>query len=150
MLKAIRKATTHQRRLKEPNASAVLGDARVSKPKSKSRNTRNQTSTAPKCQPLIVASGVMAPNDIQQEPKRRENKPRRAKDVVLSPARRQRVSKANRFTDTSTKLRPGTQHCSDRAQPQHQSIPQRSHPAPGPVKIRNGRIRGTPVRLAPG
>ena len=135
VLKAIRKASTHQRQLKEPNASVVLGKAKVSKPKSKSRNTRNQTSTAPKSQPSIMDSGVMALNDIQQMPKRREKKPRRAKDAALSPVRLQRVSKANRFTNTSTKARSGTQHRSDRARPQHQSIPQRSHPVPGPVKI---------------
>ncbi|KAL9042523.1 MAG: hypothetical protein Q9214_003750 [Letrouitia sp. 1 TL-2023] len=140
VLKAVRKSSTRQRRLKGPGASAVLGKARVSKSKSKSRNAPNQTSNASKSQPSIVYSGVTTPNSIQQVPKRRENKPRRAKDAVLGPVGLQRVSKAKRYTDISTKARPVTQHRGDRAPPQHQSTPQRSHPAPGPVETRSGRI----------
>lgn len=86
VLNTVRKAPTRQRRLKGPDSPAVLGKARVLKPKLKSRNTRNQTSNAPKSQPSIVDSVFTAPNSIQQVPKRRKKKPRQAQDVVLSPA----------------------------------------------------------------
>ena len=57
VLKAIRKASIDQRRLKGLATSAVLGKARVSKSKSKSRNTWNQTSNTTISQSLIVHPG---------------------------------------------------------------------------------------------
>jgi len=149
--KAVRRASIRQRRSERPNTPAVLGKVRVLKPTPKSQNIRTQTFKATTSKPITVGT---IPNSTQQMPKRREIKPRRAKETALGQFRPQRVTMANRFADTGAKSRSGTQ-CSgvgqtrDSARPQRRSAPQQSHPAPGIVKPRSKRISRPPVRWAP-
>ena len=148
---AVLRASIRQRQSRRPDTSAIFRKARVSKPSPKSRNLRVQTFKAPKSEPVIVNSVVATPSSIQQVPKRRETKPRRAKETPLGQLCPQRVSKAKRSADAGANSRPGTQRrgawqTPDRARPQRRSAPQRLHPAPGTAKTRMGRISRPPAR----
>ncbi|KAL9632969.1 MAG: hypothetical protein Q9164_004982 [Protoblastenia rupestris] len=135
------RASTRQRRLRRPDTSAIPRKARVSKPSPESRNMRVRTFKAPKSEPIIMNSVVATRSSIQQVLKRRETKPRRAKETSLGQLCPQRVSKAKRSADVGAKPRPGTQRhgvwqTPDRARSQRRLAPQRLHSALGTVKTR--------------
>lgn len=144
-------SSNRQRRSERRNTPAVLGKVRVSKSTPKGQNIRTRTSKATICKPI---SAVTIQSSTQQMPKRREIKPRRAKEKALGQFLPQRVAKANRFADTGTKSRSRTQ-CSgdgqirDRARPQRRSATQRLHPTPRTIKTRSQRISREPVRWSP-
>lgn len=147
--------SNRQRRSKRRDTLAVLGKVRVSKSTPKCQNIRTRTSKATISKPISVDSAVTVPSSTQQQmPKRREIKPRRAKEKALGQLLPQRVAKANRFADTRTKSRARTQ-CSgdgqirDRARPQCRSATQRPHSMPRTIKTRSQRISREPVRWAP-
>ncbi|KAL8937939.1 MAG: hypothetical protein Q9211_003438 [Gyalolechia sp. 1 TL-2023] len=98
-------SSSRQRLPKRPNTLPVLGKVRVSKSTLKSPNIRNRTTKARISTPLSLDSAVTTPSTTQQIPKRREIKPRRAKENALGQLLPQRVDKANRFADTVTKSR---------------------------------------------
>jgi hypothetical protein len=103
---SVRRSSTRHRHTRRPEASAVLGKVRVSKPKK--QNTQAQKPKAPELEPVIQDSDVIPLTSIPQAPKRRETKPRRTKNgTPLGPPRPQRVSKAKRFADTRGKSLPG-------------------------------------------
>ena len=147
---AVRRASIRQRRSERPNTPAVLGKVRVLKPTPKSQNMRTQAFKATTSKPIIVST---IPNSTQQMLMRREIKPRRAKEMAPREFRPHRVTKVNRFADTGTKSRSGTQ-CSgvgqtrDRAKPQRRLAPQQSHPTLGLSKTQSKRISRPPVRWA--
>ena len=154
VLKAVRRVSTRHRQSRRQDISAVLGKVRVLKPTPKSRKMRIQTFKASKSKPIIVDSNITTSSSIQQVPKRRETKPRRAPETSLGQLRPQRVSKAKRFADADTKSRPETQRRSVRQtpgqlRPQRRPATQRLHPAPGPVETRSGQISKPPVRWTP-
>ncbi|KAL8682628.1 MAG: hypothetical protein Q9186_001315 [Xanthomendoza sp. 1 TL-2023] len=98
-----------QRRSKRPNTQAVLGKVRVSKSTPKRQTIPTRTSKATITTPIPVASAVTIPGSAQQMPKRREVKPRRAKEKALAQLLPQRVAKANRVADIKTMSRSRTQ-----------------------------------------
>ena len=140
-------SSNRQRRSERQNTPAVLGKVRVSKSTPKGQNIRARTSKATIYKAI---STVTIQSSIQQMPKRRELKPRRAKEKALGQFLPQRVAKANQSADTGTKSRSRTQ-CSrdgqirDRARPQRRSATQRLHPTPRTIKTRSQRISREPV-----
>ena len=147
-------SSNRQRRSKRRNPLAVLGKVRVSKSTPKGQNIQTRTSKATISKPISVDSAVTVPSSTQQMPKRREIKPRRAKEKALGQLLPQRVARANRFADTGTKSRSRTQcngdgQIRDRARPQRRSATQRLHPTPTTIKTRSQRISREPVRWAP-
>jgi hypothetical protein len=118
---AIRRSSTRGRHMRRPEASAVLGKVRVSKPKK--RNTQAQKPKAPELEPVIQDSDVIPLTSIPRAPKRRETKPRRTKKgTPLGPLRPQRISKAKRFADARGKSLSGTQRRGRRADATSRSI----------------------------
>ena len=74
-----------QRRSKHQGTPAVLGKARVSKSTPKRQNTRTQTSKAMTSKAIFLDPAVKTPSSTQEQlPKRREIKPRRAKEKALA------------------------------------------------------------------
>ena len=141
-----------QRRSKRRNTPAVLGKIRVSKSTPQNQNTRTRKSKVAQCQPI---SAVTVLNRTRQTPKRREIKPRHAKEKKpLSQFSPSRVAKANRFADTRIKSRSRTQ-CSgggqirDRARPQRRSVLQPLDPTLRVVRTRSQRISKEPARWTP-
>lgn len=114
-------SSNRQRRSKRRSTPAVLGQVRVSKSTSKGQNIRTRTSEATIYKPISVNSAVTIPSSTQQMPKRREIKPRRAKEKALGQFLPQRVAKANRFAIHT----------------------------PRTIKTRSQRISREPVRWAP-
>ncbi|KIV98337.1 uncharacterized protein PV09_09823, partial [Verruconis gallopava] len=147
-------SSNRQWRSKRWNTPAVLGKARVSKSTPKGRNIRTRTFKAAVSKPISVDSAVTIPSGTGQMPKRREIKPRRAKEKALGQLLTQRVAKANRFADTGTKSRSRAQ-CScdgpirDPGRLHHRSATKRPHPTPRTIKTRSQRISRAPVRWAP-
>ena len=147
-------SSNRQRRPKRRNTPAVLGEARVSKSTPKARRIRTRTSKATIYKPISLESAATIPSGTGQMPKRREIKPRRAKEKALGQLVPQRVTKANRFADTGTKSRSRIQ-CSgdgpirDRAKPHHRSATQRLHPTPRTIKTQSQRISRPSMRWAP-
>lgn len=147
-------SSNRQGRSKRLNTLAVLGKVRVSKSTLKGQNIRTRTIKATISTPIPVDSAVTIPSSTKQMLKRREIKPRRAKEKAPGQLLPQKVAKANRFADTGTKSRSRTQ-CSgdgqigDRARPQRRPPTQRLHPTPRIVKTRSQRISREPVRWAP-
>ncbi|KAI4230584.1 MAG: hypothetical protein L6R40_007996 [Gallowayella cf. fulva] len=90
-------SSNRQRRSKRPNTLAVLGKVTVSKSTPKGQNIRTRTIKTTISTPISVDSAVTIPSSTQQMPKRREIKPRRAKEKALGQLLPQRVAKANRF-----------------------------------------------------
>lgn len=117
-------SSNRQRRSRRRSTPVVLGKVRVSKSAPRDQNTRTRTSEATICKPISVDSAVTIPSSTQQMPKRREIKPRRAKEKALGRFLPQRVAKANRFADTRTKSRSRTQ-CSSDGQNRDRARPQR-------------------------
>ncbi|KAK1088595.1 hypothetical protein LTR33_000479 [Friedmanniomyces endolithicus] len=86
--------SNRQPRSKRREIMAVLGKARVSKSTPKRRNMRTRTSKATACKPISVGSAATLLGSTQQQiPKRREMKPRRAKEKALGQPLPQREAK---------------------------------------------------------
>lgn len=108
--KAVRRTSTRDRRTRRAEASAVLGKVRITKAKSKKRNTQIQKPKALELKPAIQDSDVTTQSSISQAPKRRETRPQRTKEETpLGQIRPQRVSKAKRFAGARAKSLSGTQ-----------------------------------------
>ncbi|KAL8776645.1 MAG: hypothetical protein Q9194_003024 [Teloschistes cf. exilis] len=117
-------SSNRQRRSKRPNTPAVLGKVRVSKSMPKGQNVRTRKIKATESTPISVDSAVTRQSSSQQTSKRREMKPRRAKEKALGQLLSQRVAKVNRFADTGAKSRSRTQSSSD-GQIRHRAKPRR-------------------------
>ncbi|KAL9013831.1 MAG: hypothetical protein Q9173_001498 [Seirophora scorigena] len=147
-------SSVRQRRSKRPNTPAVLGEVRVSKSTPKRQSMRTRATKAATSTPISVDSAVTTTSSTQQLPRRREVKPRRAKENELGQLLPQKVAKPTRFADTVTKSQSRTQ-CSgdgpirDRAKPQRRSATQRLHLTSRIIKTRSQRISRQPVRWAP-
>ena len=147
--------SNRQRHSKRRDALAVLGQVRVSKSTPKFQNIRIRTSKATISKPISVDPAVTLHRSTQEQmPKRRETKPRRAKEKALGQLRPQRVAKANRFADAGTKSRSRTRCSGDgqiqgQARRQRPSATQQPHSTPRTIKTRSQRISGEPVRWAP-
>lgn len=100
--KVVWRASIRQRRSDRPNISVVLGKVRVLKPTPKCQNIRTQTFKAITTKSIIVDLDLTIPSSIQQIPKRREIKLRRAKETALGQFCPQRATKA--ITHTGIKL----------------------------------------------
>ncbi len=156
-LKAVRTTSTRDRRTRRAEASTVLGKIRITKAKSKKRNTQIQKPKALEFEPTIQDSEVTPQSSISQAPKRRETRPRRTKkETPLGQIRSQRVSKEKRFAGARAKSLSGTQRRGDgqtrsldRARSKRRPAPQRPQPAPEHVTTRIGRISRPLVRWAP-
>lgn len=155
--KAVRRTSTRDRRTRRVEASTVLGKVRITKAKSKKRNTQIQKPKALEFEPAIQDSDVIPQSSISLAPKRREIRPRRIKEETpLGQIRPQRVFKAKRFAGARAKSLSGTQRRGagqtrslDRARSRRRPAPQRPQPAPENVTTRIGRISRPPVRWAP-
>ena len=147
--------SNRQRRSNRRDTLAVLGKVRVSKSTPKFQNIRTRTSKATISKPISVDPAVTLHRSTQEQmPKRRETKPRRAKEKALGQLRPQRVAKANRFADAGTKSRSRIQCSGDgqiQGQARHQrpSATQQPYPTPRTIKTRSQRISREPVRWAP-
>lgn len=140
---------------KRRNTPTVLGKVKVSKFTAKHQNIRTQAPKATVFKPVSVGSAVTIPSSIQKQmPKRREIKPRRAKENALAQFLSQGLAKADRFVNTETKS-PSKTLCSGdgqirvQARPQRRSATQRLSPTPRIIKTRSQRISREPVRWAP-
>ena len=140
-------------RKRRAKVSAVLGQAKVMKVKSKKRNTLIQKPRQPEFAPTIQDLDA-----IPQAPMRQETTPRLTKEeeTSLHQSRPQRVSKAKRFSNASVKSlsdrqRRGTgpPRSLDRARSKRRPAPRRQQPAHEIIKTRSGRISMSPVRWAP-
>ncbi|KAI4095860.1 MAG: hypothetical protein LQ344_001414 [Seirophora lacunosa] len=148
-------SSIRQRGSTRPITPAVLNQVRVSKSTPKRQNIRTRATKAATLTPIPVDSALTIPSSTQQTPRRRETKPRRAKEKALGQLLPQRVAKPTRSAGTGTKSRSRTQ-CSgdgrirDRPKPQRRSATQRLQPTPGIIKTRSQRISREPVRWVPG
>lgn len=105
--------SNRQRRSKRRDIMAVNGKVKVSKSTPKRQNIRTRTSKTTISKLISVDSTATIPSSTQQQmPKRREIKPRRAKEKALAQRLPQRVAKTYRLTDAVTKSRSRTQHSS--------------------------------------
>lgn len=155
--KAVRRTSTGDRRTRRAEASAVLGKVRITKAKSKKRNTQIQKPKALEFELVIQDSDVTPQSSISQAPNRRETRPRRPKEnTPLGQIRSQRVSKAERFAGAGAKSLSeiprrvaGQTRPLDRARSKRRPAPQRPQPAAENVTTRIGRISRPPVRWAP-
>jgi len=138
-----------RRRSKASFPSTVLGQAKVMKAKPKKRKTPIGKPRQPEVEPTIQDLDAIPRASIQQE-----TTPQLTKETLLRPFRPQRVSKATRFINGSTKPLSGTQRrdtrrprSPDRTLSKHRLAPR---PAPQTATTRIGRISRPPVRWAPG
>ncbi|KAL8808693.1 MAG: hypothetical protein Q9200_004108 [Gallowayella weberi] len=136
-----------QPRWKRPNTSTVLDKVRVSKSTPKTPTPKSQNSRTRKLNTMIptpdsVASAANEPSTIREMPKRREMKPRRAKEKALRQLLPQRVAKASRSKIKSpSKIQRSSEGLSsERARPQRRSATQRLHAKPGIIKARSPRV----------
>ncbi|KAI4100499.1 MAG: hypothetical protein L6R37_005450 [Teloschistes peruensis] len=118
-------SSNRQRRSKRPNTPAVVGKVRVSKSTPKGQNVRTRKIEATESTPISVDSAVTIQSSSQQTSKRREMKPRRAKEKALGQLLSHKVAKANRFADTGAETRSRTQCCSSDGQIRHRAKPRR-------------------------
>lgn len=155
--KAVRMTSTHGRRTKQTEGPSVLGKVRVTKAKSKGRNTRNMQIQKPKTpglEPPIQNLDVILQSSNSQPSKHPETKPRRTKiDRPLRQIHPQSVSKACRFAGIRAKSPSGPR---GRGAEQTQSLdrarrttPQRAQSAPT-FTTWSGRISRPPTRRALG
>ena len=152
-LKAVRMPSKFDRRKRRPKDHEVLGKVRVSKSEPRKRNMQCRKRKAPEAQPAIEDSGPPQ-SSVSRNPDSRGAKPRSTKKkTALIQMRPQRVSKDNRFADSSAKSSPttsfrrvGQKRTLDRAQPKHQQSPQRLQSTPMVVKMRSGRESRKPER----
>lgn len=99
-----------------------------------------------KCRLTMTSSST-----LEQMPKRREMKPRRAKEKALTHIFSQRVVKANRLATTGTKSRSktlckGDGRIRDRAGPQRRSTAQQPFSTFRSIRTRIQRVSREPVR----
>ncbi|KAL8956052.1 MAG: hypothetical protein Q9193_006306, partial [Seirophora villosa] len=146
-------SSVRQRGSTRPITPAVLNQVRVSKSTPKDQNIQTRATKAATPTPISVDSAVTIPNSTQQTPRRRESKPRGAKEKALGQLLPQRVAKPTRSADTGTKSRSRTSgdgQIRDRPKPQRRSATQRLQPTPRIIKTRSQRISREPVRWVPG
>ncbi|KAF2817570.1 uncharacterized protein BDZ99DRAFT_457296 [Mytilinidion resinicola] len=154
--KAVRRTSTRGRPIKQINGPSVLGQVRVTKPKSKERNTRNMQTQKPKApglEPPIQNLDVILQSSTSQASKRPETKSRHTKiDRPLRQIHPQSVSKASRFAGIRVKspLGPRRRGAEKTQSPDlaRRPTPQRAQSAP--TTTRSGRISRPPTKRAPG